>query len=261
MALSKKLRFEVFKRDSFTCQYCGRKAPDIVLECDHIHPKAEGGEDDILNLVTSCCDCNRGKGPRALSDDSAIEKKRRQLEELQERREQLDMMLEWQRSLINIDDEALTKVEEFWCDLAGWTGLNEKGQGDLRKLLRRYGADRVVQAMRDAVAYFEYGNDGLATSDSTNRGFMKIGGIIRMKETDKENPWIKEALYTRAIVRKRCSYCNERQCLELLKQAYELGVPTDESRPIALTARYWTGWVGDMEELIASYRDEGAVDG
>ena len=29
-AVSKKLRFEVFKRDSFTCQYCGRKAPDII---------------------------------------------------------------------------------------------------------------------------------------------------------------------------------------------------------------------------------------
>jgi 5-methylcytosine-specific restriction endonuclease McrA len=27
-ALSKKLRFEVFKRDNFTCQYCGRAAPD-----------------------------------------------------------------------------------------------------------------------------------------------------------------------------------------------------------------------------------------
>ena len=29
-AVSKKLRFEIFKRDSFTCQYCGRKAPDVA---------------------------------------------------------------------------------------------------------------------------------------------------------------------------------------------------------------------------------------
>jgi len=52
--ISKKLRFEVFKRDSFTCQYCGRKAPEIVLNCDHVTPVAEGGTTDILNLVTSC---------------------------------------------------------------------------------------------------------------------------------------------------------------------------------------------------------------
>ncbi len=61
-AIPKSVRFEVFKRDNFTCQYCGRKAPDVVLEVDHINPVANGGENDILNLVTSCRDCNSGKG-------------------------------------------------------------------------------------------------------------------------------------------------------------------------------------------------------
>ena len=27
--VSKKIRFEFFKRDNFTCQYCGRKAPQV----------------------------------------------------------------------------------------------------------------------------------------------------------------------------------------------------------------------------------------
>jgi len=40
-AISKKLRFEVYKRDKFTCQYCGRKAPDVILEIDHINPVAK----------------------------------------------------------------------------------------------------------------------------------------------------------------------------------------------------------------------------
>lgn len=37
-AISKKIRFEVFKRDSFRCQYCGSSAPDILLQIDHIKP-------------------------------------------------------------------------------------------------------------------------------------------------------------------------------------------------------------------------------
>ena len=37
-SLSKKIRFEVFKRDKFTCQYCGKTAPNVVLEVDHIEP-------------------------------------------------------------------------------------------------------------------------------------------------------------------------------------------------------------------------------
>ena len=42
---SKKLRFEVFKRDLFTYQYCGSQPPEAVLKCDHIEPlaKAERG--------------------------------------------------------------------------------------------------------------------------------------------------------------------------------------------------------------------------
>lgn len=61
MALSVRLRFEIFKRDDFTCRYCGRKSPEVVLEVDHITPRADGGDDDELNLVTSCWECNRGK--------------------------------------------------------------------------------------------------------------------------------------------------------------------------------------------------------
>lgn len=73
--LSKKMRFEVFKRDKFTCQYCGRMSPDVILEVYHIKPVAEGGTNDLINLVTSCRDCNRGKGKRKISDNSAVKRK------------------------------------------------------------------------------------------------------------------------------------------------------------------------------------------
>jgi len=58
---SKRMRFNIFNRDNFTCQYCGRKAPDVILELDHIIPQAEGGQDCVSNLITSCFECNRGK--------------------------------------------------------------------------------------------------------------------------------------------------------------------------------------------------------
>ena len=73
-AISKKMRFEVLKRDKFTCQYCGKQSPDIVLHLDHIKPVGKGGKNTLLNLVTSCVDCNLGKGARELSDESEIEK-------------------------------------------------------------------------------------------------------------------------------------------------------------------------------------------
>ena len=60
--LSSKLRFDVFRRDKYVCQYCGACGPKVELEVDHVIPVARGGTDDMNNLKTSCFDCNRGKG-------------------------------------------------------------------------------------------------------------------------------------------------------------------------------------------------------
>lgn len=63
-----KLRFEVFKRDAFTCGYCGRRSPEVILEADHVLPSSQGGRDELDNLVTSCKECNQGKAARLLAD-------------------------------------------------------------------------------------------------------------------------------------------------------------------------------------------------
>ena len=68
--ISKKIRFEVFKRDSFKCQYCGCSAPDVVLEVDHINPVSKGGANNILNYVTSCYDSKRRKSIKLMSNTS-----------------------------------------------------------------------------------------------------------------------------------------------------------------------------------------------
>jgi 5-methylcytosine-specific restriction endonuclease McrA len=54
-------RFRILKRDKFTCQYCGRKAPFVTLHVDHIIPSSKGGTSEDQNLTTACQDCNLGK--------------------------------------------------------------------------------------------------------------------------------------------------------------------------------------------------------
>lgn len=67
MKLSNKRRFEIFQRDGFKCQYCGKGPPETVLEVDHIHPRSAGGTDEDSNLRTACWGCNSGKGARQLT--------------------------------------------------------------------------------------------------------------------------------------------------------------------------------------------------
>lgn len=61
MAVSKRLRFEILRRDNHACRYCGRKPPEVELTVDHVQPTALGGRDVAENLVASCRDCNSGK--------------------------------------------------------------------------------------------------------------------------------------------------------------------------------------------------------
>ena len=59
------VRFFVLHRDGFRCRYCGRgHKENVSLHVDHFHPKSAGGTNDIDNLITSCSECNLGKGAR-----------------------------------------------------------------------------------------------------------------------------------------------------------------------------------------------------
>lgn len=86
---SVRIRFEIFKRDNFTCRYCGRKSPEVVLELDHIIPVSKGGTDDPINLTTSCFACNSGKSDKNLSELITGEDPHDKAIELLERERQL----------------------------------------------------------------------------------------------------------------------------------------------------------------------------
>jgi hypothetical protein len=70
MTVSKRLRFEILRRDNHTCRYCGASAPEVKLNIDHVVPTALGGTDDPSNLVCACEKCNGGKS--SSSPDAAV---------------------------------------------------------------------------------------------------------------------------------------------------------------------------------------------
>ncbi|MBH0121542.1 HNH endonuclease [Rhodococcus sp. CX] len=61
MAVSKRQRYEILRRDNHACRYCGATAPDVKLVVDHVIPQALGGSDEPSNLITACDPCNSGK--------------------------------------------------------------------------------------------------------------------------------------------------------------------------------------------------------
>lgn len=200
--ISKKTRFEVFKRDGFTCQYCGAKAPEVVLHCDHIHPVAEGGTSEILNLITACAACNGGKGARKLDDRSALERQRAQIEELEARREQLEMMLAWRDAA---QAETVDTVEEVAARIADRGGIwpNDSGKADIRKWLKKYSLAEVLAAMDEAFDHYMRFDEDEPDRAAWETAFAKIPAFASIKRQAQDKPYLPRLLYIQGILRNR----------------------------------------------------------
>lgn len=193
-SISRTIRFEVFKRDSFTCQYCGSKAPDVVLTLDHIEPHSKGGQDDLLNLLTACDSCNGGKSDKRLSDDSAITKQRAQLEALQDRREQLDMILQWRKGLQEIQADIVAIIRDAINGrLPQGASVTVRGEESILKWLKKFGMDELLQAVDRA----------MDTKKTPEECFGLIPRIAYVARQELTKPYLRELYYTRGILRQR----------------------------------------------------------
>ena len=173
--LSNKIRFEVFKRDSFTCQYCGKKAPDVILNVDHINPVKRGGRNELLNLITSCFECNNGKRATPLSDNSIVEKQRQQIIELNERRNQLELMLKWRDDVKNQSENELEAVIAAVNENMAGYEISSVFQKELLKLVKKYGYQNVLEAVDiSAERYIQQENH-----ENYENYLTKITGIVK----------------------------------------------------------------------------------
>lgn len=220
-AIGTALRFEVFKRDSFTCQYCGGKAPESVLELDHIEPVSKGGGNELLNLITSCWACNSGKSDRSLSDDTVVAKQHAQLAELQERREQLDMLLRWRDAnadLVGAEEQAF--AEQFSKIAPGWS-LADPGRRDARRMISKFGLARSLDALDRAAAHKVVVIGGRATPESVD---SLLGLAFVMAEPEE----VQRLYRIRARIRRRWKAVHDGICIGILRRVLDAGASIQE---------------------------------
>lgn len=240
IGLSKKTRFEVFKRDSFTCQYCGNKAPEVTLEVDHIKPVAKSGDNNLINLITSCFDCNRGKSDRTLDDNAVIEKQNEQLQALNERKIQLEMMMEWKTELLNLNDDLVEALINYFVELkSGDVAVNESGRKKMKSWLKKYSFETLLEATEKSVGQYE----------ETEKSFNMIPKIAYYVDNPQED-YMQELFYIRGIARNRFNYFNDQQGIILLRKAYSIGIETSVLRELTLETDNWTKFRNAIEELI-----------
>ena len=243
--LSKKIRFEVFKRDSFTCQYCGRTVPDVILHVDHIKPVSKGGTNDIMNLVTSCQDCNLGKGARELSDNAVVKKQQKRIKELAEKNEQLEMFLEWRNELQEIEEKEVRAVNDFISSISDWSA-NEQGKRIIKRWIKEFSLQLVMECVGIAFDQYYCGD-----SASWNRAFDKVGGICRNKSKGQDRrEYYKN--YMVKVCRNRFGYYSENWIRDFAYNSIDSDEDFEDIKQILKVAKHWTDFKERLRRHIGN---------
>jgi len=222
-SISKKRRFEIFKRDKFTCQYCGAVSPDVILHVDHITPVKEGGGDDILNLVTACAGCNLGKGATRLDDQSELKKQQALLVELEERRQQIEMLLDWRKELHEFDNQTVDRLGQYISDRWQFPP-NQNGCADLKKWMGRYTFQELIEAIEASFqSQIKYSGDKV-TEESWNLAFAKIPAFATIARQGVDKPYMRDLYYIRGILKNRFGELDDPQWLARLERIHLAGI-------------------------------------
>jgi len=156
-----KKRFEVFQRDNFTCCYCGRKTPQVVLEVDHMIPVSEDGTDDLHNLVTSCWECNRGKGASLIESVAGGSDLHEKAVVMLERELQLKEYNAVKRMQRERQDQEIADLYAHWDSIApGGSAGKFPYETVLRKYMKLLPVEDIKEAMDIAMARAGRWNDG-----------------------------------------------------------------------------------------------------
>ena len=242
-SIAKSIRFEVFKRDGFRCQYCGSSAPEVVLQIDHIIPVAEGGTNEIINLITSCVDCNSGKSSKMLSDAMILQKQRAQLDVLGERREQIEMMAQWYEEIRNQDEYMIDAVERAMAD----TGklFSSYGRREIIKLINECSFEVVLMATVKSMQQYHDCNDD-ASSKSVFDGVFRIAKTMKRQKND---PFLHCKNKIRYILRNDLVDIDEALLRDILRRVCISEEACEELIHLAKEATSWRWFVWQVKEI------------
>ena len=120
----------------------------------------------------------------------------------------------------------------------------------VRKLLRDHGISAVLEALDIAIEQYCEWKDGQISQESCEVAFKKLPGIIRVKKSEKEKPYLRELLYIRGIARNRLYNVDERECLTLLEDAHLSGLSIDALKDFTLKVHNWRSLRDGLIEFI-----------
>jgi hypothetical protein len=140
-------------------------------------------------------------------------------------------------------------IPGIWAGLVPGFSLNERGQQSLKKWLRKYPLDNVLEAMQRSVEQYIIGT---ATSENVEAAWKYVARICNVMAADEKKPYLKDILYIRGILRNRLSWCDEQIALDKLEDAHIRGVTLEQLTRLAKRSTSWKCWSAALDDLVAA---------
>jgi len=150
--ISKALRFKVFARDGFTCQYCGQRPPTVTLQIDHLRPVAVGGDNAESNLISACSSCNAGKSAKPIAEPRTTKELAKRADDLEERLEQLQRYREAEEAIDIELREMAWNVINHWHRTCGYEEdtCSRYFYASVHSLLKKFTLTQIHDAIYEA---------------------------------------------------------------------------------------------------------------
>lgn len=247
----KRIKFEVFEKDSFRCQYCNAVAPNVTL---HLHRLQEVQKNenwlDPAFLTTSCEDCkdkiNTKDSSKGNSNDYLP------LNELEERLEQLKMLIHWRKGMLKIKKRQLASLVDFWQELVPGIYLNDEHKRTLLLCMNKYSRDEIKETMQIAVQeVIVFHRDGSIDQNTLKIAFEKIPEICLRKTKIRKNREMEDLYHIHDILKQRLQgFFDSDRVIQWLHYARSWEVKLDELTNLAFKVTNWTQFSCNIDEMV-----------
>jgi hypothetical protein len=159
-------------------------------------------------------------------------------------------MVQWKEALGNLKEDVIERLAEHWSKLVPGYHLNENGRQKLKKLVRKFDLEEILEAMQIAADQYLVFKQGKPKEESVENAWGKVSGICHTRREDQSKPYLRELYYIRGILRNRLLYLNETSLMELLEEAVHAGADLDSVKTLAKRCSSWSKFVNELEALI-----------
>lgn len=246
----KRIKFEVFEKDSFKCQSCGRGAPIVTLQLTRIQETQHNDNWlDTAFLSTSCKDCEK---KRSDSTDKSTRNGFISIDELEERLQQLKMLINWRKGMLNIRKQQLAHLVNYWEHKIPSFVISNDQKKYILTYITKYSCEEIRSAMDMAAdKFFVQSTDGTISNSSILNAFGKVPEIC-LKKSEIADIHESDGLQNvhERIKNNISGFFDSRRAMQWLNYARSWEVPIEELFQMASSIGSWTEFSLNIDKMV-----------